>query len=131
MMNAMKALFLAALILPLSAAAQVAVPAAVPPAPSAAPVEHRLTPEQIAAAQAEGAERNHAADLLAATRGDPSLALPLEEHRRQVHGAVEVGVGSNGAREVAGEVTTSVGDNASATVAGSYTQFGRQRYRPF
>ena len=119
----MKAMLLVALILPLPVAAQT-----VPPA---APVEHRLTPEQIEAAQAEGAERNHAADLMAAARSDPSLALPLEQRKRKVHGTVEVGVGSNGARELAGEVTTDLGDNATATVGGGYTQFGRQRYRPF
>jgi hypothetical protein len=110
--------------MPVAVTAQVA--AGAPPAP----VEHRLTPDEIAAAQADGAERNRAADLLAMTRGDPSLALPLER-KRPLHGAFEVGIGSNGAREVAGEVSTSLGDSATATVGGSYTQFGRQRYRPF
>lgn len=120
----MKAIVLAALIVPLPVVAQT-VPE------SAAPVEHRLTPDQIAAAEAEGAERNRAADLLAMTRGEPSLALPLEKRKRQVHGAVEVGVGTNGAREIAGEVTTDLGNSGSATVGGAYSQFGRARVRPF
>ena len=103
--------------------------APVQPAP-AAPIEHRLTPDEIAAAQADGADRNRAAELMAMSRGDPALMLPLER-KRPVHGAFEIGIGTNGAREIAGELTTSLGDHATATVAGSYTRFGQERYRPF
>ncbi len=116
-----------ALAAPVSVAAQTAAPDAVP----AVPVEHRLTPDEIAAAQADGAERNRAAELLAMTRGTADLALPLEKPKRTVHGEAGVGFGSNGAREVFGSATTDLGNGASATVAGDYTQFGRQRYRPF
>ena len=103
--------------------------APVEPAP-AAPIEHRLTPDEIAAAQADGADRNRAAELMAMSRGDPALMLPLER-KRPVHGAFEIGIGTNGAREIAGELTTSLSDHATATVAGSYTRFGQERYRPF
>ncbi len=122
--GALRFTMIALAAMPVAAAAQVITAA------PAAPVEHRLTPDEITAAQADGAERNRAAELLAMSQGDPSLALPLER-KKPVHGAFEVGVGSNGAREVAGEVSTSLGDSATATVGGSFTRFGRQRYRPF
>lgn len=83
------------------------------------PVEHRLSPDQIAAAQADGAEHNRAAELLALTRGEPSLALPGEKSRKW-HGSAEIGIGSNGYREIGGEVSTQLGDHATATIAGQY-----------
>ncbi len=101
---------------------------AVPVTSAGPPVEHRLTPDEIAAAQADGAERNHAAELLAMTRGDPSLALPVERPKK-VHGEAGFGIGTGGAREVFGAVTTDLGNGGSATVAGEYQQFGRTRYR--
>ena len=91
------------------------------------PVVHRLTPDEIAAAQADGAERNRAAELLAMQRGDPGLALPGEKRKRAVHGEAGFGVGTGGAREVFGSATTDFGNGTSATVAGDYQQFGRIR----
>lgn len=124
----------AILLLPVAATAQVGSPSPVvtvmPPTPPA-PALHRLTPDEIAAAQAEGAERNRAGELLAMQRGDPSLALPEEKRKKAIHGEAGIGFGSNGAREVFGSATTDLGDGVTATVAGDYTQFGHQRYRPF
>lgn len=97
-------------------------------AQTTAPVEHRLSADEIAAAQADGAERNRAAELLAMTRGDAGLALPGERPKK-IHGEAGFGIDSNGGRAVFGEVTTAIGENATATVAGSYKQFGRTRYR--
>lgn len=120
----------AALIAPFAAAAQTAPIVTVIPDPTpAGPVVHRLSPDEIAAAQADGADRNRAAELLAMSHGDPSLALP-EEKRRAVHGEVGFGIGSNGARDVFGSATTDLGKGTSATIAGEYTQFGTTRYRP-
>lgn len=93
------------------------------------PVEHRLSPEAVAAAIDAGAERNRAAEALALTRTDPVLALPGENVRRKVHGEVGVGFGSNGERELFGAVDTSLGHDATASFAYDYTQFGRQRFR--
>ena len=76
------------MLLPLSATAQVVAPA---PAPAAAPFEHRLTAAEIAAAQADGDARNRAAELLAMTRGEPSLALPGEKAKKW-HGTAEVAI---------------------------------------
>lgn len=119
--------------LPAIAALLFAVPATAQTAPTPAPVEHRLSAAEIAAAQADGEDRSRAAEQLAMTRGDPSLALPLGRPKT-VHGEAGFGIGSNGAREVFGAVSTTVGDSAIATVAGDYTQFGspyrlRQRTR--
>ncbi len=116
----------AVMLLPLAATAQ-----AVAPAPTAAPVEHRLTPDEIAAAQADGATRNRAAELLAMTRGEPSLALPGEKTRKW-HGTAEIAVGTNGYREIGGEVSTQFGETGSLTIAGQYGQYNapyRQRAR--
>jgi hypothetical protein len=115
----------ALLLSALPAAAQVVT------ATSAAPVEHRLTPDEIAAAQAEGAERNRAAELLAISSGDPSLALPAEKKKPQVHGEAGVAFGSSGYREAFGSETTTLSDGTTVTVAGDYAQFGRTRNRPF
>ncbi len=104
------------------AAAAAAAPATAP----TAPVEHRLTPDQIAAAEADGAARNRAADLLATTRGDPALALPLEK-KKAWHGTAEVAIGSGGYRAVGGEVATDLGDHATATIAGQYGRFDAPR----
>ncbi len=92
-------------------------------------VEHRLTPDEIAAAQADGATRNRAAELLAMTRGEPSLALPGEKAKKW-HGTAEVAIGSNGYREVAAEVSTQLGESGTVTVAGQYGRYNapsRQR----
>ena len=95
--------------------------AAVPPV-AAAPVEHRLTPDQIAAAQADGAERNRAADLLAMTRGDPRSRCRSRSATKQVHGEAEVGIGSHGCARIRRRMTTAARRQGSATVAGSYSQ---------
>ena len=57
-----RSLALAVMLLPMAATAQAVVR---PPAP----VEHRLTADEIAAAQADGETRNRAADLLAMNAG--------------------------------------------------------------
>jgi hypothetical protein len=127
----------AALGLPVAALAQTA-PAAPPPSPivtvvppAAAPVEHRLTPDEIAAAQADGAERNRAAELLAMRAGNADLALPAEKRKPQVHGEAGVAFGSNGYHEAFGSETTTLSDGTTVSVAGDYAQFGRSRVRPF
>lgn len=95
---------------------------------AAAPVVHRLSPDAAAAAIAAGAEANRAADALAAARGDPALALPLERDKR-LHGEAGIAFGSNGGREVFGEVETGSGDHATARLGYDGTLFGRSRYR--
>lgn len=102
-----------------------------PVAALAAPVEHRLSPADVAAAVEAGAEHNRAADALALARTDPALALPGEGGGRdkKVHGEVGVGFGSNGARELFGSVNTAIGETGTASFAYDYAQFGRQRYR--
>jgi len=105
-------------LLPLSATAQVVAPVPTP-APAASPVEHRLTAAEIAAAQADGDARNRAAELLAMTRGEPSLALPGEKAKKW-HGTAEVAIGTNGYREIGGEISTQLGETGSLTVAGQY-----------
>ena len=120
--GAMKALLLLALaLLPAPLAAQ------------SAPVEHRLSPDEIAAAQDAGAERNRAAEQLALTQGDPSLALPLERKKPQVHGEAGVAFGSNGYREMYGAEQTTLGNGTTLGIAGDYSTFntGRVRNRPF
>ncbi len=108
------------MLLPLSATAQVVAPVATSaPAPTAAPVEHRLTAAEIAAAQADGDARNRAAELLAMTRGEPSLALPGEKAKKW-HGTAEVAIGTNGYREIGGEISAQLGETGSLTVAGQY-----------
>ena len=99
-----------------------AVFAAAPALAQNVPVEHRLTPDEIAAAQADGETRNRAAELLAMSHGDPSLALPAEKPKK-VHGTAEIAIGSNGYREFAGEVSTSFGDSGTATIGGQYGRF--------
>ncbi len=115
---------------PSAVLAQAAAPAApAAPAPPVeavtlpAPVEHRLTPDEIAAAQADGAERNRAADLLAATQGDAALALPGEKRKPQIHGEAGVALGSNGYRDVFASETTTLADGTTVSVAGDYSQY--------
>ena len=111
-------------LLPLAASAQVVAPIPTPtPAPTSSPVEHRLTADEIAAAQADGDARNRAAELLAMTRGEPSLALPGEKPKKW-HGTAEVAIGTNGYREVGGEISTQLGETGSLTVAGQYGTVG-------
>ena len=105
-------------LLPLSATAQVVAPVPAP-APAVSPVEHRLTADEIAAAQADGDARNRAAELLAMTRGEPSLALPGQKAKKW-HGTAEVAIGTNGYREIGGEISTQLGETGSLTVAGQY-----------
>jgi hypothetical protein len=115
----------AVMLLPLAATAQAVAP------PPVAPVEHRLTPDEIAAAQADGDRRNRAAELLAMTRGEPSLALPGEKTRKW-HGTAEIAIGTNGYREIGGEVSTQLGETGSLTIAGQYGAYNnpyRQRAR--
>ena len=100
-------------------------------AQDAAPVVHRLTPDEIAAAQADGAERNRAAELLAMRRGDTDLALPAEKKKPQIHGEAGVAVGSNGYREAFASETTTLSDGTTVSVAGDYARFGRTRNHPF
>ncbi len=124
----MKSLLLLALALPAPLAAQVVA------APPSAPVEHRLTPEEISAAEAEGEQRNRAADLLAMSHGDPSLALPAEKRKPQVHGEAGVAFGSNGYRELYGAESTTLSNGTTLGIAGDYSTFnspGRLRNRPF
>ncbi len=119
----MKALLLLALALPAPLAAQTV----------AAPVEHRLSPDEIAAAQAEGETRNRAAEQLALTRDDPSLALPLEKRKGAVHGEAGVAFGSNGYREAFGSETTTLANGTTLGIAGDYSTFNARglRYRPY
>ncbi|MBV8972165.1 MAG: hypothetical protein JO290_07725 [Sphingomonadaceae bacterium] len=119
-------LFAAALAVPLPLAAQTA--------PPAAPVEHRLTPDEIAAAEEAGAERSRAAEALALSRGEPSLALPAEKRKPQVHGEAGVAFGSNGYREVYGAEQTTLSNGSTIGIAGDYATLngpGRLRIRPF
>ena len=112
-----------------AAPAAPAPPAPPPPAPPpTAPTLHRLTPDEIAAAQADGAERNRAAELLAMEHGDPSLALPAERKKPQVHGEAGVAFGSNGYREAFGQETTTLSNGTTVSVAGDYATFGRTRH---
>lgn len=126
-------LIAAVVLLPVAAAAQTAAPmpsspiVTVPPSLPAAPALHRLTPDEIAAAQAEGAERNRAAELLAMSSGDPSLALPAEKKKPQVHGEAGVAFGSHGYHEAFASETTTLSDGTTVSVAGDYAQFGRVR----
>ncbi len=105
------------------ATAPVSPPTTVDTVMLTAPVEHRLMPDEIAAAQADGAERNRAADLLAATRGDAALALPGEKRKPQVHGEAGVAFGSNGYRDVFASETTTLADGTTVSVAGDYSQY--------
>ena len=112
------------LLLPLAATAQIVAPVPTPaPVPTASPVEHRLTADEIAAAQADGDARNRAAELLAMTRGEPSLALPGEKAKKW-HGTAEVAIGTNGYREIGGEISTQLGETGSLTIAGQYGTVG-------
>lgn len=119
----MRLMIAAALLAAAGPALAQSTPAQSAPAQTApaqtAPVEHRLTPDEIAAAQADGETRNRAAELLAMTRGDPSLALPAEKPKKW-HGTAEVGIGTNGYREIAGEISTQFGQSGTATIAGAY-----------
>ncbi len=126
----MKALLPIAFVIAAPLAAQTA-PA---PAPAAAPALHRLSPDEIAAAENAGAERNRAAEALALTQGDPSLMLPLEKKKPQVHGEAGVAFGSNGYREVFGAEQTTLSNGTTLGIAGDYATLngpGRLRNRPF
>ena len=85
--------------------------------PTGAATVHRLSPDAIEAALADGAARNRAAEALA--------ALPSIDTDRKIHGEVGVGMGSNGGREAFGTAAVPVGENGSAVMSYDYS---RQNY---
>ena len=125
-----KLLILAALAAAAPAVAQTGPSPVVTVVPPAAPALHRLTPDEIEAAQADGAERNRAAELLAMSAGAAGLDLPAEKRKPQVHGEAGVAFGSGGYRAAFGSETTTLGDGTTVSVAGDYQHFGFDRPRP-
>ncbi len=112
------------------AAAPVAVNAAEPAAvtatqPATASEPIRLTPAQIAAAQAEGEHRNRAAEALALT--DDDFGAPRRD--RKIHGEVGVGFGSDGSNSQYGTVVAPLGDTGTAAFSYERNDYGRQNYR--
>jgi len=115
---------------PVSAATSVAEPAATV-APAAAPAitaeTIRLTPAQIAAAQAEGEHRNRAAEALALT--DDDFGAPRRD--RKIHGEVGFGIGSRGSNSQYGTVVAPLGDSGTAAFSYERSDYGRNYRRGF
>jgi|GEM_PF-1768583 len=115
---------------PVAAATSVAEPAATV-APAAAPAitaeTIRLTPAQIAAAQAEGEHRNRAAEALALT--DDDFGAPRRD--RKIHGEVGFGIGSRGSNSQYGTVVAPLGDSGTAAFSYERSDYGRNYRRGF
>lgn len=115
---------------PVAAATSVAEPAATV-APAAAPAitaeTIRLTPEQIAAAQAESEHRNRAAEALALT--DDDFGAPRRD--RKIHGEVGFGIGSRGSNSQYGTVVAPLGDSGTAAFSYERSDYGRNYWRGF
>lgn len=74
----------------------------------------RLTPEQIAAIQAE-----------AEAAGSAAEGAEAEPGRDRIHGEVGVSIGSGGAREISGAINTPLGANGQATISGDARRWPR------
>ena len=102
--------------------------ATTPPAATASASEPiRLTPAEIAAAQAEGEHRNRAAEALALT--DDDFGAPRRD--RKIHGEVGVGFGSGGSNSQYGTVVAPLGDTGTAAFSYERTDYGRNYRRGF
>jgi hypothetical protein len=109
---------------PVAAATPVAEPAA---AAVITAETIRLTPAQIAAAQAEGEHRNRAAEALALTDDDFGAA----RRDRKIHGEVGVGIGSRGSNSQYGTVVAPLGDSGTAAFSYERSDYGRNYRRGF
>lgn len=74
----------------------------------------RLTPEQIAAIQAE-----------AEAAGKSASVSDAEGRENRVHGEVAVSVGTGGAREISGAINTPLGADGQATISGDARRWPR------
>jgi len=106
-------------------AAKAVDPAAATPATVGEPI--RLTPAQIAAAQAEGEHRNRAAEALALT--DDDFGAPRRD--RKIHGEVGFGIGSRGSNSQYGTVVAPLGETGTAAFSYERTDYGRNYRRGF
>lgn len=87
----------------------------------------RLTPAQIAAAQADGEHRNRAAEALALTDDD----FGAVRRDRKVHGEVGFGIGSGGSNSQYGTVVAPLGDSGTAAFSYERNDYGRNYRRGF
>ena len=84
----------------------------------------RLSPEQKAAAMADGSEQKVDAALAQATGGGNDDGIDYGDRvDRRIHGEVGFMIGTNGARGMYGTAAIPLGDNAGAVVS-----FSNERY---